>query len=161
MTMNVETVLRRIERQCRVDAKAFAKYEPLVDGRKLCVPGPGARGEARGSVATLDEIRTLCRTLRREHRSFMHLERNMKPTIYTVHAYRWGDRECHSYSVGVYGKKHAALKAAETEQDYRGGKYECEVLEWTLDSGTEGNHDNAPKVVKALPLMNTLKMHNT
>ena len=66
--MTVETVLRRIERQCRVDAKAFSEYEPLVDGRKLCVPGAGARGEARGSVATLDEIRTLCRTLRREHR---------------------------------------------------------------------------------------------
>ncbi len=66
--MTVETVLRRIERQCRVDAKAFSEYEPLVDGRKMCMPGPGARGEARGSVATLDEIRTLCRTLRREHR---------------------------------------------------------------------------------------------
>ena len=37
----------------------------------------------------------------------------MKPTVYTVHAYRWGDRECHSYSVGVYSKKHAALKAAD------------------------------------------------
>jgi len=84
----------------------------------------------------------------------------MKPTIYTVHAYRWGDRECHSYSVGVYGKKHAALKAADTETDYRGGKYECEFLEWTLDNGMAGNHDNAPKVIKALPPMNTLKMHN-
>ena len=84
----------------------------------------------------------------------------MKPTIYTVHAYRWGDRECHSYSVGVYRKKHAALKAADKEADYRGGKYECEVLEWTLDNGMEGNHGNAPKVIKALPQMNTLKMHN-
>lgn len=53
----------------------------------------------------------------------------MKPTVYTVHAYRWGDRDCHSYSVGVYSKKHAALKAAQTESDYRGSKYECEVLE--------------------------------
>ena len=84
----------------------------------------------------------------------------MKPTIYTVHAYRWGDRENHSYSVGVYGKKHAALKAAETEEDYRGGKYECEVLEWTLDSGVAGNHDNAAKVVKALPAVNRLKASN-
>jgi len=75
----------------------------------------------------------------------------MKQTIYTVHAYRWGDRECHSYTVGVFGKKHAALKAAENEEDYRGGKYECEVLEWTLDSGIDGNHDNAAKVIKALP----------
>jgi hypothetical protein len=81
----------------------------------------------------------------------------MKPTVYTVHAYRWGDRECHSYSVGVYSKKHAALTAAQTEWDYRGGKYECEVLEWTLDSGIAGRHSDGPKVVKPLPPMNTLK----
>ncbi len=84
----------------------------------------------------------------------------MKPTIYTVHAYRWGDRECHSYTVGVFGKKDAALKAAETEEDYRGGKYECEVLEWALDASIAGNHDNAAKVIKALPPINTLKAHN-
>lgn len=84
----------------------------------------------------------------------------MKPMIYTVHAYRWGDRECHSYTVGVFGKKHAALKAAETEEDYRGGKYKCEVLEWTLDAGIAGNNENAAKVIKALPVANTLKAHN-
>lgn len=81
----------------------------------------------------------------------------VKPTIYTVHAYRWGDRQCHSYSVGVFSKKHAALKAAQTESDYRGGKYECEVLEWALDSGIQGGHDIKPKIVLALPPMNTLK----
>jgi len=64
--MTVETVLRRIEQRCRVDAEVFAKYEPLVDGVKMS--GPGARGEARGSVAALNEIRVLCRALRREHR---------------------------------------------------------------------------------------------
>jgi len=84
----------------------------------------------------------------------------LEETIYTVHAYRWGDRECHSYTVGVFGKKNAALKAAETEEDYRGGKYECEVLEWALDSSIAGNHDNAAKVIKALPPINTLKAHN-
>ena len=76
----------------------------------------------------------------------------MSKTVYTVHAYRWGDRECHSYSVGVYSKKHAALKAAQTESYYRGGKYECEVLEWTMDRGTEGGRDTRPKIVQALPL---------
>lgn len=81
----------------------------------------------------------------------------MKKTVYTVHAYRWGDRECHSYSVGVYSEKHAALTAAQTEWDYRGGKYECEVLEWTLDNGIAGRHSDGPKVVKPLPPMNTLK----
>ncbi len=80
----------------------------------------------------------------------------MSKIVYTVHAYRWGDRERHSYSVGVYSKKHAALKAAQTESDYRGGKYECEVLEWTLDCGTEGS-DTKPNTIQALPPMNTLK----
>lgn len=82
----------------------------------------------------------------------------MKPKVYTVHAYRWGDRELHSYSVGVYSKKHAALDAAKTEENYRGGKYECEVLEWTLDDGIAGRRgETIPKTIKALPRMNTLK----
>jgi hypothetical protein len=66
--VTVETVLRRIEKQCRDDAIAFGQYKPLVCGKKLPVPGLGACGEARGSATTLDEIRTLCRCLRREHR---------------------------------------------------------------------------------------------
>jgi hypothetical protein len=81
----------------------------------------------------------------------------MKPPIYTVHAFRWGDRECHSYIVGVFGKKHAALKAAEIEEEYRGGKYECEVLEWTLDISIAGNHDNATKVIKPLLSISRVK----
>jgi hypothetical protein len=76
-------------------------------------------------------------------------------TIYTVHAYRWGDRERHSYTVGVYSTENSAMKAADIEEDYRGGKYTCEVLEWTLDTGNAGNHDNAAKVIKPLPPMNT------
>ena len=75
----------------------------------------------------------------------------MKNQVYSVTAYRFGDRERHSYVVGVYSKKHAALKAAIAEEDYRGGKYVCEVLEWDLDKGIEANHDNYAKVVKKLP----------
>ncbi len=82
----------------------------------------------------------------------------MKNTIYTVHAYRWGDREMHSYPVGVYSKKHAALKAAEAEEDYRGGKYECEVLEWVPDSAYENGSPGMPhKAIKPLPEVNTLQ----
>lgn len=69
----------------------------------------------------------------------------MKPTVYTVHAYRWGDRENHSYLVGVYSKKHAAMKAGERETEYRGGKYECEVIEWQLD------RDDSQKTIVPLP----------
>lgn len=77
----------------------------------------------------------------------------MKMTVYTVHAYRWGDRELHSYIVGVYSKKHAALKAAHIENEYRDGKYECEVLEWVLDRGIEGAIDTAGamKTIQSLP----------
>lgn len=78
----------------------------------------------------------------------------MKPTLYTVQAYRWGDRECHSYTVGVFSKKHAALKEAKAETDYRGGKYECEVLEWVLDDNV------VKKVVLALPTVNALIRSN-
>mgnify|MGYP003439954327 CR=1 FL=1 len=71
--------------------------------------------------------------------------------VYTVHAYRFGDAERHSYIVGVYSKKHAALKVAQTEQDYRGGKYLCEVLEWSMNIGIEVGKDTKIKTVLALP----------
>ncbi len=79
--------------------------------------------------------------------------------VYTVRACRWGDSETHSYIVGVYPKKHAAQKAAECEEEWRGGrKYVCEILEWTLDKGGEGDKDTNCKVIKGLPPVNTLKM---
>lgn len=83
-----------------------------------------------------------------------------RPIVYTVHAYRWGDRELHSYTVGVYSKKAAALKAAEAETEYRGGKYECEVIEFEVDIGGEGRRDNPGKTIKELPKINTLEAHN-
>ena len=70
--------------------------------------------------------------------------------VYTVRACRWGDSELHSYIVGVYPEKQAALDAAETEKNWRGGKYECEVLEWILGEGIEGRH-TLPKTIKGLP----------
>jgi hypothetical protein len=75
----------------------------------------------------------------------------MKPTVYTVHAYRWGSRELHSYTVGVYSKKTAAVKAAAVEEDWRGGKYICEVVEFTMDRGLEGDTANTAKTIKPLP----------
>jgi len=76
----------------------------------------------------------------------------VKPTVYTVHAYRWGEQDNHSYIVGVYPKKHAALKAAEAEEAYRGGnKYACEVLEWTLGKGIEEDANPPAKVIRPIP----------
>ena len=70
--------------------------------------------------------------------------------IYTVHACRWGDREKHSYIVGVYTKKHRALKAAENEEEWRGGKYSCEVREWESDQKNKIDLWPVSKVVKAM-----------
>ena len=57
----------------------------------------------------------------------------MNKIVYVVTAYRWGERANHSYVVGVCSKKEAAIKMALFERRYRGGKYECEVLETTLN----------------------------
>jgi len=65
----------------------------------------------------------------------------MTQSVFTVVAYRWGRRECHSYVVGVYPTAADALNAAEIEEDYRGTKYECEIMEFTLGIGQEGDHD--------------------
>jgi len=53
--------------------------------------------------------------------------------LYVVEALRWGDREKHSYIVGVFSNMELALAAAEYEAGYRGGKYECVVVECNLD----------------------------
>lgn len=60
--MKAETVLRKIERHCREERKVYASYKP---------PRPsmtGAKAEARGIVWALDEMRDLCRCLRKENK---------------------------------------------------------------------------------------------
>jgi hypothetical protein len=71
----------------------------------------------------------------------------MKQLIYTVQAYKYGQRDGHSYIVGVYTRKHAALKAADAEEVYRGNKYTCEICEAELNTSIR---DKAHKVIKAL-----------
>lgn len=68
--------------------------------------------------------------------------------VFVVHSYRWGDRECHSYQLGVYSSEKRAWQVAEYEAEWRGGKYECEIIEYTVD---EPNG----RVVKALPRVAT------
>ena len=62
----------------------------------------------------------------------------MEQVVYTVRACRWGHREDHSYIVGVYSTSDSALAAARKEEAWRGGKYECEILAFTVDQGFEG-----------------------
>ena len=47
--------------------------------------------------------------------------------MYIVNAYRWGDREKHSYTVAVFDDRVLAIKCAKKEADNRGGKYSCAV----------------------------------
>ena len=57
----------------------------------------------------------------------------MENNIYVVTAYRFGNREGHSYVVGVSIDKNKALLIADNEEDRRGrNKYHCEILEFDL-----------------------------
>lgn len=49
--------------------------------------------------------------------------------IYVVQAYKWGGLDGHSYVVGVFPHLLDAIDAANKEEDYRGGKYECIIYE--------------------------------
>lgn len=52
--------------------------------------------------------------------------------VYTVQAFRWCDRDKHSYIVGVFVNEADALACAESEKNDRAGKYGCEVRRWEL-----------------------------
>jgi len=74
--------------------------------------------------------------------------------LYIIHAFRYGNHENHSYLVGVFTDKETALKEADTEEDYRGGKYECEVTEWEVDKSLDKRYDGkrgySPTLIKKL-----------
>ena len=56
-----------------------------------------------------------------------------KLKVYTVTAHRWGEYESHSYLLGVFDDLQKAISAAKTEEGFRGGKYECEILEFRMN----------------------------
>lgn len=53
--------------------------------------------------------------------------------VYVVEALRFGDREMHSYIVGVYRNLKSAKKASDAEEAWRGGKYSCVITEAGFD----------------------------
>jgi len=63
-----------------------------------------------------------------------------------VHAYRWGDREQHSYHVGVFDTEKHAMRASEGEEDERRGIYRCEIYRTTIN-----NNSREFETVKDLP----------
>lgn len=70
----------------------------------------------------------------------------MKNKVYIVTAYRFGDRQLHSYVVGVFHKKKRSIDVAKQEESTRGGKYACEVLECDYDA-VEGEDGYEAKVI--------------
>jgi hypothetical protein len=68
--------------------------------------------------------------------------------VYIVTAYRFGNRESHSYVVGAFDNEEASLKQAKIEREWRGGKYECEVRSMELNESLKYKNYN---VVLALP----------
>ena len=50
--------------------------------------------------------------------------------IYVTTMYRYGSHEMHSYVIYAGFSKKAAVKAGLDEKDWRGGKYDHEVLEF-------------------------------
>jgi hypothetical protein len=76
----------------------------------------------------------------------------MKTKRYTVIAYKWGERDMHSYPIGVTSRKKQAIDWAEEEEEYRGGKYACEVTEFEDGNPPRDNKDGLIdwKVIKPL-----------
>lgn len=54
--------------------------------------------------------------------------------VFVTTMYRYGDREKHSYVLGVWSSSEVAMQAGQTEALWRGGKYEPEVTEWKVDA---------------------------
>lgn len=63
--------------------------------------------------------------------------------IYVITAYRWGQRNGHSYVVGATTDLEEAKKIADEHVSYRGGKYGCEVC----SCSSTNPHDNNAKQV--------------
>lgn len=60
-------------------------------------------------------------------------------TLYYVEALRSGDREAHSYVVGVYDSLELAKIAADDHAAYRGGKYVCQVHQTRLNEPVDSD----------------------
>lgn len=55
-------------------------------------------------------------------------------SVFVTTMYRYGDREKHSYVLGVWSSSEVAMQAGQTEALWRAGKYEPEVTEWKVDA---------------------------
>jgi hypothetical protein len=53
--------------------------------------------------------------------------------MFVVEMLRWGDRECHSYVIGIFSTKDLAEDAGKAEQTWRDSKYEYAISEFNVD----------------------------
>jgi len=67
--------------------------------------------------------------------------------VFVVTAYRWANKESHSYVVGIYQTENDAIYYADKEEDYRGGKYNCEIIKVSIGD----YRDKKNQVIKSLP----------
>ena len=74
----------------------------------------------------------------------------MKKEIFVVIAYKNGNRESHSYTVGAFNKKAQAIKCAESHADYRGGKYSCTVEVVLLNTFCNDADDYSHEIYRAI-----------
>lgn len=74
--------------------------------------------------------------------------RPVETVIYIVTAYRWGSRENHSYVVGCFNDLELAIKCADGQAIYRGGKYKCVVEESVMNKYVEDPADALAEHVK-------------
>lgn len=70
----------------------------------------------------------------------------MKTKIYIVNAYRWGNRENHSYTLGAFTDQQKAIDCAESHTTYRGGKYSCVVEMCTLNEFSDEMDDYTTEI---------------
>lgn len=77
----------------------------------------------------------------------------MKKEIYVVTAYRWGNRENHSYNIGVFNKANAAMKCADSHTEYRGGKYACVVEKCVINEFENDDINYTTEVYRTRSLM--------
>ena len=47
--------------------------------------------------------------------------------VYVVTMYRWGNKEDHSYIIGVFSDWDKAFKYGVLEEQWRGGKYDFDI----------------------------------
>ena len=72
---------------------------------------------------------------------------------YIVTACRWGSFENHSYTLGCFKKKNAAIMCANSHSEWRGGKYACIVEECVIDEFDNDNDSYVKEVYRAKSVM--------